>query len=89
MSRKRPGRSGAAGPSRGCAAASTTNEGEAHEDGTSNGSGGVARSGNAFGSLLVPTSNPQQERMKACNAQAGDEKGDERKAFMSSCLPQG
>src|SRR5262252_4643745 len=31
-------------------------------------------------------SNPQQERMKACNAQAGDKKGDERKAFMSSCL---
>jgi len=31
-------------------------------------------------------SNPQQERMKACNAQAGDKKGDERKGFMSSCL---
>ncbi len=30
--------------------------------------------------------NPQQERMKACNAQAGDKKGDERKAFMSACL---
>ena len=30
--------------------------------------------------------NPQQERMKACNAQAGDKKGDERKSFMSSCL---
>ena len=30
----------------------------------------------------------QQERMKACNKQAGDKKlkGDERKAFMSSCL---
>jgi len=24
--------------------------------------------------------------MKACNAQAGDKKGDERKAFMSDCL---
>jgi len=24
--------------------------------------------------------------MKACNAQAGDMKGDERKAFMSKCL---
>src|SRR5215468_2563587 len=33
--------------------------------------------------------NPQQERMKACNAQAGDKKGDERKAFMSSCLKGG
>jgi len=33
-------------------------------------------------------SNPQQERMKACNAEAGEKKlaGDERKAFMSSCL---
>jgi len=29
---------------------------------------------------------PQQERMKECNAQAGDKKGDERKSFMSSCL---
>jgi hypothetical protein len=30
--------------------------------------------------------NPQQEKMKACNAQAADKKGDERKAFMSNCL---
>jgi hypothetical protein len=30
--------------------------------------------------------NPQQERMKTCNAQAGHKKGDERKAFMSQCL---
>jgi hypothetical protein len=30
--------------------------------------------------------NPQQERMKACNSQAGDKKGDERKALMSQCL---
>jgi hypothetical protein len=29
---------------------------------------------------------PQQEKMKACNAQAGDKKGEERKAFMSNCL---
>jgi len=29
---------------------------------------------------------PQQEKMKACNAQAADKKGDERKAFMSECL---
>jgi predicted phage gp36 major capsid-like protein len=28
----------------------------------------------------------QQERMKACNAKAEGKKGDERKAFMSSCL---
>jgi hypothetical protein len=32
---------------------------------------------------------PQQERMKACNSQAGDKKGDERKAFMSNCLKAG
>ena len=30
--------------------------------------------------------NSQQDKMKACNAQAGDKKGDERKAFMSTCL---
>ena len=29
---------------------------------------------------------PQQEKMKTRNAQAGDKKADERKAFMSSCL---
>ena len=28
----------------------------------------------------------QQEKMKTCNAEAGDMKGDERKAFMSKCL---
>ena len=28
----------------------------------------------------------QQARMSACNKQAGDKKGDERKKFMSSCL---
>jgi hypothetical protein len=27
--------------------------------------------------------------MKACNSQAGDKKGDERKAFMSQCLKGG
>jgi hypothetical protein len=30
--------------------------------------------------------NAQQQRMKDCNAKAGDKKGDERKAFMSACL---
>lgn len=28
----------------------------------------------------------QQEKMKTCNTQAGDKKGDERKAFMKECL---
>jgi hypothetical protein len=31
-------------------------------------------------------SNPQQERMKTCNAKAADKKGDDRKKFMSECL---
>ena len=30
--------------------------------------------------------NAQQERMKTCNAKAGDKKGNDRKAFMKSCL---
>lgn len=30
--------------------------------------------------------NPQQEKMKACNQKAGDKKGDERQAFMKTCL---
>jgi len=29
---------------------------------------------------------PQLEKMKACNAEAGEKKGDEREAFMSQCL---
>jgi len=28
----------------------------------------------------------QQNKMTACNKEAGDKKGDERKAFMKSCL---
>jgi hypothetical protein len=30
--------------------------------------------------------NSQQDKMKACNDQAADKKGDERKAFMKTCL---
>jgi opacity protein-like surface antigen len=30
--------------------------------------------------------NAQQDKMKMCNDQAGDKKGDERKAFMKTCL---
>ena len=30
--------------------------------------------------------NAQQERMKTCNKEAGDKKGDDRKKFMSTCL---
>jgi psiF repeat-containing protein len=38
--------------------------------------------------LAAQTANPQQERMKLCNKQAGDQKlsGDARKTFMSECL---
>jgi hypothetical protein len=32
------------------------------------------------------TLTPQQEKMKTCNTQAADKKGDERKAFMKTCL---
>ena len=32
---------------------------------------------------------PQQQRMKDCNTQATGKKGDERKAFMSTCLKGG
>ena len=34
----------------------------------------------------APKPNPQQERMKDCNAKAADKKGDERKAYMKTCL---
>jgi hypothetical protein len=39
-------------------------------------------------SLAAPAlaANAQQERMKACNQEAGDKKGAERKAFMKQCL---
>jgi hypothetical protein len=29
---------------------------------------------------------PQQEKMKSCNASAADKKGDDRKAYMKTCL---
>ena len=34
----------------------------------------------------TPAQKAQQERMAHCNKDAGDKKGDERKAFMSECL---
>ena len=42
----------------------------------------------AFAVTATPAlaENAQQERMKTCNTQAGDKKGDERKKFMSDCL---
>jgi hypothetical protein len=46
---------------------------------------GLLASGSAFSQS---TGNSQQDRMKACNAQAGTQKlsGDVRKSFMSDCL---
>jgi len=42
-----------------------------------------------FAAIATPAfaaENAQQERMKVCNARAGDKKGEERKKFMSECL---
>ncbi|CAB3750735.1 PsiF family protein [Paraburkholderia humisilvae] len=40
------------------------------------------------GLLAAPAfaDNSQQNKMTMCNKQAGDKKGDDRKAFMKSCL---
>jgi hypothetical protein len=40
----------------------------------------------AFAAEEKKAPTPQQERMKNCNKEAGDRKGDERKAFMKECL---
>jgi len=40
--------------------------------------------GSAFASDKAPSA--QQSKMSTCNKDAGDKKGDERKAFMSECL---
>lgn len=42
-----------------------------------------------LGAVLVAPAfadNSQQSKMTVCNQQAGDKKGDDRKAFMKSCL---
>jgi hypothetical protein len=42
-----------------------------------------------LGTVLVTPAfadNSQQSKMTVCNQQAGDKKGDDRKAFMKSCL---
>ena len=38
------------------------------------------------GAPMADTKTPQQNKMKTCNADAKDKKGDERKKFMSECL---
>ncbi|HEY0821524.1 MAG TPA: PsiF family protein [Rhizobacter sp.] len=45
---------------------------------------GVAGSAHAADDAKKPTA--QQNKMTTCNKEAGDRKGDERKAFMSECL---
>jgi psiF repeat len=42
--------------------------------------------GLATGSAMAADPTPQQNKMAACNKDAGDKKGDERKAFMKTCL---
>jgi hypothetical protein len=45
---------------------------------------GLFACGSAFAADTKMT--PQQEKMKACNAEATGKTGDERKAFMKTCL---
>lgn len=42
--------------------------------------------GGLLASPVAFAQNSQQSKMTACNKQAGDKKGDDRKAFMKSCL---
>ncbi|WP_157055975.1 PsiF family protein [Candidatus Burkholderia verschuerenii] len=42
--------------------------------------------GLAFAATPALAANSQQSKMTDCNKQAGDKKGDERKAFMKTCL---
>jgi psiF repeat len=46
----------------------------------------IASLGLAFAAPSVFADNSQQSKMTACNAQATGKKGDDRKAFMKSCL---
>lgn len=45
---------------------------------------GLATTAHAADEAKKPTA--QQNKMSVCNKEAGDKKGDERKAFMSECL---
>ncbi len=46
----------------------------------------VAASLFALAAAPVAMASPQTDKMKSCNAEAKDKKGDERKAFMKTCL---
>ena len=43
----------------------------------------------AFAEASAKSLTPQQQRMKDCNAQASGKSGEERRAFMSTCLKGG
>ena len=47
---------------------------------------GLACSWGAAHAADAAAPNTQQSKMATCNADAGDKKGDERKAFMKTCL---
>jgi hypothetical protein len=46
----------------------------------------IATAFGLFLSLGVHAQTAQQNKMTTCNKEAGDKKGDERKAFMKECL---
>jgi hypothetical protein len=46
----------------------------------------IAALGLAFAAPSVFADNSQQSKMTSCNAQAAGKKGDDRKAFMKTCL---
>lgn len=46
----------------------------------------VAASGALAQAASAPAPTAQQNKMSTCNKEAGDKKGDERKAFMKECL---
>jgi len=49
--------------------------------------GSAYAAGEAAAAASAPTAKTgQQSKMAACNKDAGDKKGDERKAFMKDCL---
>ena len=48
--------------------------------------GGVYAADPATSATPPAATNSQQNKMKDCNAKAGDMKGDERKTFMKTCL---
>ena len=48
--------------------------------------GGAYAADTKTDAMKTDAMNPQQNKMKACNDEAGDKKGDDRKVFMKGCL---